>query len=104
MYTARMGEGLEGLLGGDVERWWYLGRRYRLATELAFNKRRASRLSDDEGAEARVEKLRAVVAGEDLGAVDEILARSGAVEFGGDQGRVHGGMIAWVGGLGEWGA
>jgi RsiW-degrading membrane proteinase PrsW (M82 family) len=58
-YVARWVERAQALLSGDVERWWKLGRYYRLATELAFNKRRLSRFPGDEGAEERVEQLRA---------------------------------------------
>jgi len=61
-YAARLTERWQALLGGDLERWYQLGRYYRLATELAFNKRRLSRFPDDDGAERRVERLRARVA------------------------------------------
>lgn len=57
-YTARMAGRWEALLSGDVERWWRLGTYYRQATELAFNKRRANRFPEDEGAQRRVERLR----------------------------------------------
>jgi len=60
-YTARMGERMEAILSGDVERWWVLGQYHRMATELAFNRRRASRFPEDEQAEARVERLRSKV-------------------------------------------
>jgi RsiW-degrading membrane proteinase PrsW (M82 family) len=58
-YAGRLVERAQALLSGDVERWWRLGRYYRLATELAFNKRQMSRFPRDEQAEARVERLRA---------------------------------------------
>jgi hypothetical protein len=61
-HVARMLERAQALLSGDLERWWRLGRYYRLATELAFSKRRLSRFPDDEGAEGRVERLRGQVA------------------------------------------
>lgn len=60
-YVARLAERLRALFNGDLERWWRLGRYYRLATELAFNKRRLSRFPEDEGAKRRVERLRARV-------------------------------------------
>jgi RsiW-degrading membrane proteinase PrsW (M82 family) len=57
-YLGRLAERVEALSSGDLERWWRLGRSYRLATELAFNKRRLSRFPEDEGAKRRVERLR----------------------------------------------
>jgi RsiW-degrading membrane proteinase PrsW (M82 family) len=60
-YLARLAERAQALLSRDLGRWWRLGRYYRLATELAFNKRRASRFPNDEGAEKRVERLRGQV-------------------------------------------
>jgi RsiW-degrading membrane proteinase PrsW (M82 family) len=62
-YVARLVERGQALLSGDLERWYKLGRYYRLATELAFNKRRLSRFPNDEGAEKRVERLREKVEG-----------------------------------------
>jgi RsiW-degrading membrane proteinase PrsW (M82 family) len=59
-YTARLAEQGEALLRGDFERWRRLGRYYRLATELAFDRRRLSR-SGEAGAEQRVERLRSEV-------------------------------------------
>ena len=58
-YTARMAERTAALLSGDVERWRRLGRYYRLATELAFTRRRLSRSGEARG--ERVEELRARV-------------------------------------------
>jgi hypothetical protein len=58
-YTARMAERTAALLSGDVERWRRLGRYYRLATELAFTRRRLSRSREARG--ERVEELRARV-------------------------------------------
>jgi RsiW-degrading membrane proteinase PrsW (M82 family) len=58
-YTARVAERTAALLGGDFERWGRLGHYYRLATELAFSRRRLSR--SGEGMEERVEELRAEV-------------------------------------------
>lgn len=58
-YSARLAERTEALLSGDMERWWRLGRYYRLATELAFSHRRLSRFPDEKGMEERVDALRA---------------------------------------------
>jgi RsiW-degrading membrane proteinase PrsW (M82 family) len=58
-YTARVAERTAALLSGDFERWRKLGRYYRLATELAFNRRRLDRSSSQ--TEERVEELRARV-------------------------------------------
>ncbi len=58
-YSARLAERAEALLSGDLERWWRLGRYYRLATELAFSHRRLSRFPDEKGMEERVDALRA---------------------------------------------
>jgi hypothetical protein len=55
-YTARVAERTAALLSGDVERWRALGRYYRLATELAFSRRRLSR--SGEAMEEQVEELR----------------------------------------------
>jgi hypothetical protein len=60
-YVARLAERGQALFSGDLERWWRLGRYYRLATELAFNKRRLSRFADDDQARERVERLRGQV-------------------------------------------
>jgi len=60
-YVTRLAERAQALFSGDLERWWRLGRYYRLATELAFNKRRVSRFPEDEGARKRVERLRGQV-------------------------------------------
>jgi RsiW-degrading membrane proteinase PrsW (M82 family) len=58
-YSARLAERAEALLSGDLERWWRLGRYYRLATELAFSHRRLSRFPDEQETEERVDALRA---------------------------------------------
>jgi RsiW-degrading membrane proteinase PrsW (M82 family) len=68
-YVARLVERAQALFDGDLERWWRLGRYYRLATELAFNKRRLSRFPDDEGAQRRVKRLRGQV--EEMGLTRE---------------------------------
>jgi RsiW-degrading membrane proteinase PrsW (M82 family) len=48
--------------GGDFQRWWQLGRYYRLATELAFNKRRLARFPGEPDTEQRIAQLRRQVA------------------------------------------
>ncbi len=64
---ARVTERTAALLSGDLERWRTLGRYYRLATELAFSKRRSSRFPEEQGADERVERLREQVEALDLG-------------------------------------
>jgi RsiW-degrading membrane proteinase PrsW (M82 family) len=49
-------------LGGDFQRWWQLGRYYRLATELAFNKRRLARFPGESDTGQRIAQLRRQVA------------------------------------------
>jgi hypothetical protein len=48
--------------GGDFKRWWHLGRYYRLATELAFTKRRLARFPGERDTEQRIAQLRRQVA------------------------------------------
>jgi RsiW-degrading membrane proteinase PrsW (M82 family) len=60
-HAGRLAERGQLLFSGDIQRWQELGRFYRLATELAFNKRRLSRFPDDHRAKRRVERLRAEV-------------------------------------------
>jgi RsiW-degrading membrane proteinase PrsW (M82 family) len=43
---------------GDFERWWQLGRYYRLATELAFNNRRLARFPHEQDTQKRISQLR----------------------------------------------
>jgi RsiW-degrading membrane proteinase PrsW (M82 family) len=50
-------------LGGNFKRWWRLGRYYRLATELAFNKRRLARFPGERDTQERIVQLRRQVAG-----------------------------------------
>lgn len=57
-HLKRVVERAEALFDGDVRRWWDLGRYYRLATELAFKKRRLTRFPHEGGTRERVEKLR----------------------------------------------
>mgnify|MGYP001497527777 CR=1 FL=1 len=56
--TARVAERAAALLSGDLERWRTLGRYYRLATELAFTKRRRSRFPEEVDTGERVDRLR----------------------------------------------
>jgi len=46
---------------GDFKRWWQLGRYYRLATELAFNKRRLTRFPHERDTQQRIVQLRGQV-------------------------------------------
>jgi RsiW-degrading membrane proteinase PrsW (M82 family) len=57
-YTRRVAVRANALLSGDLKRWWNLGRYYRLATELAFTKRRLTRFPEEEDTRARVVQLR----------------------------------------------
>ena len=56
--VGRAAERASALFSGDFKRWQHLGRYYRTATELAFNKRRLSRFPDDAEARARIMRLR----------------------------------------------
>ncbi len=57
-YIERTASRMKALLGGDVARWWKLGRYYQLLTELAFNKHRLSRFPGEAHTQARVARLR----------------------------------------------
>lgn len=57
-YVSRVAERAAALLSGDLNQWWNLGRYHRLATELAFSKRRLRRFPDEEDTQKRVERLR----------------------------------------------
>jgi hypothetical protein len=48
----------EALFGGEFRRWWDLGRYYRLATKLAFNKRRLVHFPTERDTRAEVVLLR----------------------------------------------
>lgn len=65
-YSARLAERTAALMRGDLEQWRRLGTYYRLATELAFNKRRLSRFPEEDDAGERVTRLRARVAEMDV--------------------------------------
>jgi hypothetical protein len=64
-YVARLTRRAQALLSGDLVRWWKLGHYYRLATELAFKKRRLGRFPDEEETREGIERLRRQVG--DLG-------------------------------------
>jgi RsiW-degrading membrane proteinase PrsW (M82 family) len=57
-YVTRVAMRAQTLFGGDLRRWRELGRYYRLATELAFNKRRLARFPAEKDTQARVVQLR----------------------------------------------
>jgi len=57
-YLKRVATRTRALFRGDFKRWWRLGRYYRLATELAFNKHRLSQFPDEEDTQAEVDELR----------------------------------------------
>jgi len=57
-YVKRVAVQVSTLFNGDFRRWWNLGRFYRLATELAFNKRRLNHFPAEEDTRARVVQLR----------------------------------------------
>jgi RsiW-degrading membrane proteinase PrsW (M82 family) len=57
-YVARVATRAQALFGGDFRRWRGLGHYYRLATELAFNKRRLACFPAEKDTQARVVQLR----------------------------------------------
>jgi RsiW-degrading membrane proteinase PrsW (M82 family) len=57
-YTRRLATRAEALFGGEFRRWWDLGRYYRLATKLAFNKRRLVHFPTERDTRAEVVLLR----------------------------------------------
>jgi RsiW-degrading membrane proteinase PrsW (M82 family) len=57
-YTRRLAMRAEALFGGEFRRWWDLGRYYRLATKLAFNKRRLVHFPTERDTRAEVVLLR----------------------------------------------
>ena len=59
---ARLAQRAPTLYSGDFKRWSELGRYYRLATELAFAKRRLARFPGEKDTEERVVELRKKVA------------------------------------------
>lgn len=57
-YTRRVAARTSALFSGDFRRWWNLGRYYRLATELAFNKHRLTRFAGEKDMQAEIVRLR----------------------------------------------
>ena len=53
---------MNALFSGDLKRWWNLGRYHRLATELAFNKRRLAHFPKERDTQAHILDLRKQVA------------------------------------------
>ncbi len=62
-YTRRVAVRASALFGGDFRHWLDLGRCHRLATELAFNKRRLTHFPAEKDTQARVVQLRRQVRG-----------------------------------------
>ncbi|MBU0705219.1 MAG: PrsW family intramembrane metalloprotease [Chloroflexi bacterium] len=61
-YLERVAVRMNALFSGDLKRWWNLGRYHRLATELAFNKRRLAHFPDEKDTQAHIVELRKQVA------------------------------------------
>ena len=57
-YISRVSVRTGALFGGDFRRWWDLGRYYRLATELAFDRRRLTLFPDEKDTRVRIVRLR----------------------------------------------
>ena len=57
-YVRRVAARMNTLFSGDFGRWWDLGRYYRLATELAFDKRRLTLFPAEKDTQARIVQLR----------------------------------------------
>jgi len=57
-YVRRVAVRTNALFSGDLRRWWNLGHYYRLATELAFSKRRLTHFPAEKDTQARVVRLR----------------------------------------------
>ncbi len=57
-YVRRVAARTNVLFSGGFGRWWELGRYYRLATELAFNKRRQTLFPAEKDTQARIVQLR----------------------------------------------
>ncbi len=57
-YVRRVAVRANVLFGGDFRHWWNLGRYYRLAAELAFNKCRLTHFPAEEDTQAHVVQLR----------------------------------------------
>ena len=61
-YLERVAVRMNALFSGDFKRWWSLGRYHRLATELAFNKRRLARFPEERDTQTHIVELRRQVA------------------------------------------
>jgi RsiW-degrading membrane proteinase PrsW (M82 family) len=57
-YTSRLTTRAEALFRGEFRRWWDLDRYYRLATKLAFNKRRLAHFPAERDTRAEIVLLR----------------------------------------------
>ena len=57
-YLKRVAVRMNALLSGDFSRWWNLGRYYRLATELAFNKHRLAHFPTEQDTQVHIVELR----------------------------------------------
>lgn len=57
-YWRRVAERSRALLRGDLARWWRLGKYYRLASELAFARRRFQVVGADAETDRRIYRLR----------------------------------------------
>ncbi|RLC58718.1 MAG: hypothetical protein DRI79_11720 [Chloroflexi bacterium] len=57
-YLKRVAVRTNAFFSGDLRRWWNLGRYYRLATELAFNKHRLARFAGEKDTQVRIGQLR----------------------------------------------
>lgn len=57
-YRRRVAERSRALLHGDFARWWRLGKYYRLASELAFARRRLQAVGADAETDRRIQRLR----------------------------------------------
>lgn len=60
-YFRRVSARTSVLFRGQFSHWWRLGRYYRLATELAFNKRRLTQFPEEQDTRARIDVLRSQV-------------------------------------------
>ena len=61
-YLERVAVRMNALFSYDLKRWWNLGRYHRLATELAFNKRRLAIFPHEQDTQAHIVELRKRVA------------------------------------------
>jgi len=62
-YLERVPVRMNALFGGDLKRWRNLSRYHRLATELAFSKRRLAHFPKEQDTQAHIVELRRRVAG-----------------------------------------